>query len=92
MSGYFVEQAAKCVVMLMVYEKRDPDAASSSTATRVRLVLNPGQTAGLDSEEGLSLNSPVGGGRRYSSSSESEKSLSGFKTELRRLAANNLAN
>ena len=25
-------------------------------ATRVRLVLNPGQTAGLDSEEGRSLN------------------------------------
>jgi hypothetical protein len=56
MSGYFVEQAAKCVVMMMVYEKRDPDTDSSSTATRVRLVLNPGQTAGLDSEEGRSLN------------------------------------
>jgi hypothetical protein len=55
-SGYFVEQAKKCVVTLMVYEKRDPDADSSSSATRVRLVLNPGQTAGLDSEEGRSLN------------------------------------
>ena len=55
-SGYFVEQAKKCVVMLMVYEKRDPDADSSSTPTRVRLVLNPGETAGLDSEEGRSLN------------------------------------
>ena len=32
MSGYFVEQAKKCIVMLMVYEKRDPDADSSSTA------------------------------------------------------------
>ena len=62
MSGYFVEQAAKCVVMLMVYEKRDPDAAPSSTATRVRLVLNPGQTAGLDSEEGRSLNFTCGEG------------------------------
>ena len=59
-SGYFVEQAAKCVVMLMLYEKRDPDAASSSTATRVRLVLNPGQSAGLDSEEGRSLNFTCG--------------------------------
>ena len=60
MSGYFVDQAKRCVVMLMVYEKRDPDAASSSTATRVRLVLNPGQTAGLDSEEGRSLNFTCG--------------------------------
>jgi hypothetical protein len=59
-SGYFVEQAAKCVVMLMLYEKRDPDAAPSSTATRVRLVLNPGQSAGLDSEEGRSLNFTCG--------------------------------
>ncbi len=62
MSGYFVGQTAKCVVMLMVSEKRDPDAASSSTATRVRLVLNPGQTAGLDSEEGRSLNFTCGEG------------------------------
>ena len=59
-SGYFVEQAKRCVVMLMVTEKGDPDAAPSSTATRVRLVLNPGQTAGLDSEEGRSLNFTCG--------------------------------
>ena len=62
MSGYFVQQAARCVVMLMVYEKTDADAAPSSTATRVRLVLNPGQTAGLDSDEGRSLNFTCGGG------------------------------
>ncbi len=61
-SGYFVEQAKRCVVMLMVYEKRDPDGDSSGTATRVRLVLNPGQTAGLDSEEGRSLNFTCGEG------------------------------
>jgi hypothetical protein len=60
MSGYFVDQAKKCVVMLMVSEKDDPEAASSSTATRVRLVLNPGQTAGLDSDEGRSLNFTCG--------------------------------
>ena len=63
-SGYFVEQAAKCVVMLMLYEKRDPDAASSSTAMRVRLVLNPGETAALDSEEGHSLNFTCGEGAK----------------------------
>jgi hypothetical protein len=60
MSGYFVDQAKRCVVMLMVTEKRDPDTDSSNTATRVRLVLNPGQTAGLDSEEGRSLNFTCG--------------------------------
>lgn len=64
MSGYFVAQAARCVVMLMVYEKTDADAAPSSTATRVRLVLNPGQTAGLDSDEGRSLNFTCGGAAR----------------------------
>jgi hypothetical protein len=61
-TGYFVEQATKCVVMLMVYEKRDPDTDTSTTSTRVRLVLNPGQTAGLDSEEGRSLNFTCGEG------------------------------
>jgi hypothetical protein len=48
--------------MLMVTEKGDPDAAPSSTATRLRLVPNPGQTAGLDSEEGRSLNFTCGEG------------------------------
>ena len=62
MSGYFVEKAARCVVMLMVYEKGDPDTVPWSTATRVRLVLNPGETAGLDSEEGRSLNFTCGEG------------------------------
>jgi hypothetical protein len=62
MSGYFVDQAKRCVVMLMVTEKRDPDTDSSSTATRVRLVLDPGQTAGLDSDEGRSLNFTCGEG------------------------------
>ena len=62
MSGYFVDQAASCVVTLMVYEKSDPDSAPSTTATRVRLALNPGQMAGLDSEEGRSLNFTCGGG------------------------------
>jgi hypothetical protein len=62
MSGYFVEQAASCVVMLMGSEKGDPDMAGSTTATRVRLVLNPGQIAGLDTEEGRSLNFTCGAG------------------------------
>jgi hypothetical protein len=61
-SGYFVAQAARCLVMLMVYEKGDPDSAFSGTAARVRLVLKPGETAGLDSEEGRSLNFTCGEG------------------------------
>jgi len=38
----------------------DPEHPSGQTAARVRLVLNPGQTAGLDSEEGKSLNFTCG--------------------------------
>ena len=64
MSGYFVDAAATCVVMLMVSEKADPDAAPAPTATRVRLRLSPGQIAGLDSEEGRSLNLTCGDGAR----------------------------
>ncbi len=55
-SGYFVEQAAQCLVNLMIIEKSDPDWPLSLTAARVRLSLNPGQVAGLDSEEGSSMN------------------------------------
>jgi hypothetical protein len=37
-----------------------PEAESTATATRVRLVLNPGQIAGLDGEEGYSVNLTCG--------------------------------
>ncbi|MCT7377892.1 hypothetical protein [Chelativorans salis] len=60
MSGYFVQETAMCFVALMVIEKSDPEAVLPVTATRVRLVLNPGQIAGLDSEEGRSLNFTCG--------------------------------
>ena len=60
MSGNFVEQAAKCLVMLMVFERSDPDRSLPPSATRVRLVLSPEQIAGLDSEEGRSLNFTCG--------------------------------
>jgi hypothetical protein len=62
MRGYFVEQAATCVVTLMVFEKSDPEKSLPPSATRVRLVLYPGQIAGLDSEEGRSLNFTCGEG------------------------------
>jgi hypothetical protein len=88
-NGYFVEQAKKCVVMLMVYEKPDPDAASASTATRVRLVLNPGETAGLDSEEGRSLNFTCGEGATalVVDSGEREKLVELQKLPLRKTAS-----
>ena len=56
MTGYFVKQSAACVVMLMIAERRDPEQPQGPSPTRVRLVLLPGQIAGLDSEEGTSLN------------------------------------
>ncbi|RWO26930.1 MAG: hypothetical protein EOS10_26850 [Mesorhizobium sp.] len=60
MSGYFVQQAATCSVALMITEKSDPEAVLPVTAARVRLALNPGQIAGLDSVEGRSLNVTCG--------------------------------
>jgi hypothetical protein len=60
MSGYFVQEAATCFVALMIIEKSDPEAELTATATRVRLALNPGQIAGLDSEEGDSVNLTCG--------------------------------
>ena len=44
----------------MIIEKIDPDRVSPVTAARVRLMLDPGQIAGLDSEEGGSLNIECG--------------------------------
>jgi hypothetical protein len=73
----------------MVYEKSDPDAASQSTATRVRLVLNPGETAGLDSEEGRSLNFTCGEGATalVVDSGEREKLIELQKLPLRKTAS-----
>jgi hypothetical protein len=64
MSGYFVEQAKACHVTLMVSEATDPEKSPPPSATRVRLVLSPGQIAGLDSDEGRSLNFTCGEGGR----------------------------
>jgi hypothetical protein len=61
-SGYFVQQSASCHVTLMIIEKIDPEHLQPVTAGRLRLVLNPGQTAGVDSEEGRSLNLTCGNG------------------------------
>ena len=64
MSGYFVSQGSVCLVTLMISDKSDPDWLSRITAARMRLMLEPGQIAGLDSEEGRSLNFTCGDGAR----------------------------
>lgn len=61
-SGYFTQQGYRCFVTLMVTEKSDPEGMLPPSPTRVRLVLNPAQIAGLDSEEGRSLNFTCGEG------------------------------
>ena len=60
LSGYFVQEDSACQVMLMIAEKGDPELALPASPTRVRLALTPGQIAGLDSEEGRSLNVTCG--------------------------------
>jgi hypothetical protein len=64
LSGYFVPQGSVCLVTLMISDKSDPDRLSATTAARVRLMLEPGQIAGLDSEEGRSLNFTCGRGAK----------------------------
>lgn len=59
--GYFLSQSNKCLVTLMLMEKIDPDAPPpAETATRIRLVLEPGQIAGFDSDQGKSVNVTCG--------------------------------
>ena len=60
-SGYFVQQNSVCRVTLMIAEKIDP-GLPSPTAARVRVMLDPGQVVGLDTEEGRSLNFTCGEG------------------------------
>jgi hypothetical protein len=60
MSGYFVQKSANCLATLMIAEKSDAEHVAPQTPTRIRLVLKPGQVAGLDSEEGRSLNVTCG--------------------------------
>ncbi len=60
MSGYFVQEARACFIVLMIIEKSDPEAVLPATTARLRLVLDPGQIAGFDSEEGRSLNFTYG--------------------------------
>jgi NAD(P)H-nitrite reductase large subunit len=60
MTGYFVSEVYRCLVVLRVSDRNHADAPAVQTATRIRLALQPGETAGLDSEEGRSLNVTCG--------------------------------
>src|SRR5579871_2601280 len=58
-SGYFVKQESACAVTMMVIDAGSPEP-SSTTAARIRFMLNPGQVGGIDSEEGRSINVTCG--------------------------------
>ena len=58
--GYFIREAGACQVVLMIAEKVDPETAAMPSAARLRLVLLPGQAAGLDSEEGRTVDLTCG--------------------------------
>ena len=60
--GYFSKDAERCNVTLMVAEAVDPDQEMPGSAARLRLALTPGQEAGLDSEEGQSIQMICGSG------------------------------
>jgi len=62
LSGYFVQQSATCVVTLMISDRNQPEGSPPHSPARVRLALKPGQIAGLDSEEGRSINVTCGEG------------------------------
>lgn len=53
--GYYVQNGGTCDVTLMLGEQSDQQAQPSASPARLRLVLQPGEMAGLDSEEGRSL-------------------------------------
>ncbi len=60
--GYFVRDAGVCQVVLLIGDNADPETGLRQTAARLRLALLPGQIAGVDSEEGPSLDLTCGEG------------------------------
>ena len=54
-----MQQNSVCRVTLMITEKIDPDLPSP-TAARVRVMLDPGQVVGFDSNEGRSISLTCG--------------------------------
>lgn len=58
--GHFARTNNACEVILMVAEIVDPEVATPTTAARLRVTLQPGQAAGLDSENGRSIDLTCG--------------------------------
>ena len=54
-----MQQNSVCRVTLMIAEKIDP-GLPSPTAARVRVMLDPGQVVGFDSDEGRSISLTCG--------------------------------
>jgi hypothetical protein len=52
MRGYFVQSNGTCSVVLMVTERINLETPAPLSAARLRLVLQPGAIARLDSAEG----------------------------------------
>jgi hypothetical protein len=53
--GYFQALSGRCRVTLMIAEMMHPDEAKPSSASRLSLPLDPGESATLSSEEGSSI-------------------------------------
>ena len=79
-TGYFVEQAAKRIAMLMVYEKPDPDSDAPRSARVFAWCLAPGRPQASTATKAARSTSPAARGRRRCSSTlVSGKGLSKFK-------------
>jgi hypothetical protein len=55
-NGYYTQHAATCVVMLTVVDANVAEDAMPLSPVRVRMTLLPGQTGGIDSENGDAIN------------------------------------
>ena len=49
-SGYFLPQDGKCLMVLMMTDKSDPDQSVKTRPARLRVLVPPGEFASLDSE------------------------------------------
>ena len=58
--GHFARSDGRCELVLMVAEVVDPGTATPTSAARLRVTLEPGQAAALDSEEGRTIDLTCG--------------------------------
>jgi hypothetical protein len=60
--GYFVSHKGQCQVTLMIAELVDPEEARPTSAARFSVAMMPGQSATVDSEEGVAMVLTCGSG------------------------------